>query len=393
MATIVNLMLVDKGSPIPNYQVTIAGGQPQTAGPAGFISLVCDGLYQTDSHGSFVTVTVAPPGKQALVTDLNVIPDQQVPLRLDYTALAKQLSGKPEAKTLRNYDAPTWRKFWSALLTVLVPLILLSVGAYYYITQKDAVTGHFLTLQTSGPEVLGGLATVVGVTMILNLIGALLRGERGMMEDAWAPIALVALAIGWKPYIDNRLAWVLENMNISNPSTVFAEGGKAYGLLAFFAGIIMISMVRAVTFQRLEKKLDFDPLIAAVVVIGAFGYYNSFEFAMSLTWWIVVVAVFFIGILWETLKQPLSTLFGLTIGVAVALVGNTTFTLVAFSITTIIVFVVGVIKFVKALDTKAQAPEFVKLMESVPLPVITYGWYAAFIASIMLARFGGVPTP
>lgn len=400
MTTQLNLQITDHSSPLPNVRLTIQGGQPVMADSNGFASLVADGLYQADPNGAYVTITIAPPGKKALVTELPVKPDGVVSLRADYSSMLEQIeqselaarSGAP-ARTLRHYDRSSWLKFFSVVGPVVGLLVALGVGLWLYMQNQSEFNAHFNTLRATGPAILGGLWTFVIVTLMINSLDALTRGERGMMEDLWAPIVMIVVAVGSKPYIADRLEFIRANMAAAPLETIFYEGFKVGGLVFFFVGAGAIAMIRAVVWQRMEKRLDTSPLIAALVIIGAFAYYHVFGLNLTWPWWAAIVTVLVLALAWEMFKKPWPAGIGILIGVITAFIGNRTSTLVIFATTALVVFGVGVYYFVQALDKNPQTPEFRKLMEKIPLQVIEFGWLVAFVVSAALARFGGVPTP
>lgn len=404
MTTTLKLVLTNKSGPLVGATVQITGSQmPKVTDRTGVVTLECDGHFNAAAEKPSITVVISPDRGRPITVDLPVKANEMATIRADYGNILQEIEHEEHLEhaaheghataTLRQYGRSEWQKLASILTPILVLIIASIVGVWYYMTHTEDFTTHFSTLQTSGPEILGGLSMFVIVTMVINTVGSLLRGERGMLEDFWAPIMMVIVAVGSKPYITGRLDFVKANMATAPLETIFLEGGKAYGLILFFVGITAISMIRAVTYQRMERRLDFSPLDAALVVIGALAYYNSFGFSLSLVLWIVIVAVVVISMTWELKKNPIGALIGIGLGITIALMGSKTFTLVSLSIAALAVFGIGIYKFFMALDTKAQTPEFTKLMEAVPLEVLEYAWYIAFIACVTLAKFGSVPLP
>jgi hypothetical protein len=388
MSTILKVQIVEGASPLANCQVTLGMGQPVLTSPTGWAVIPADGLYKADHDLGMGTLTIAPAGKKVVSIPIQFPAEGESEIQLDYGHILKEVSGKPDKKPLKAYGKSEWAQLLGVLGPILGILAAIGVCVWYYMTHTNEFTSHFMMLRTSGPEILGGLSTFVVVTMVINSVGALLRGERGMLEDFWSPILVVGIAIGSGPYIASRLTYVQTNMAGAPLETIFVEGGKAYGLVLFLAGIAAISMIRAITYQRMEKKLDTSPLNAALVVIGAFAFYNTFGFSLSAILWGVLIFVLTLGMLWELKRHPFAAFAGIGLGIVVGLVGTKTFTLVAFSAAALVVFGIGIAKFLKELDTKPQAPELMKLMETIPLEVLEYGWFMAFVVTVALAGFG-----
>lgn len=390
--TIVKLTIMkDHGSVLGNAVITI-NGETFNADAKGFVELE---VSEPDLRDPYMEVLVSEPGKAGHVTRVGIEyePGRTVTRTIDLHAVHEEheraAKGEKKKHTLREYDKDEMKKFWLVVGPIASLIVIAIIVAFLAFKNQDTVSLHWMMLGLNGPESLGGLAVIVAVILVLNLLGALLRGEIGILEDAWAPILGVLLAVGWKPWVQSKLDYVMANLTAASIDVIFKAGGDAYAPLYLGLGIFILAMVRAITFQRMERRLDFDPLIACVATIGLFAYYHTFDFTLAWWGWVVIGAVFVIGFVWEGFKKPIPTLLGIALGVVIALLGNKTYTLVIFGVTAVVVSVYGMWKFIKILMEKPTTPEIRKLMETVPIEVLTVAWYTATFLSIALAGFGG----
>lgn len=250
-------------------------------------------------------------------------------------------------------------QYWKQILSVVLSVLVLGILSQISVVKEALVPLSFAFSSVS-------VWVYMTAQILVNAFDALLRGERGALEDLWAPIGLAF----WLFVISLADMWVRDQVReMANPEDWYVNWGIFMGL---GYGVFVYAMWRAITVQRVAKQLDLSPLIAySGVVLGLFqaGMLNNIGIAPVL----FHLVIFIVSLVREGLKNYLWIVCAVVLGVILVWTGFSAATLFWFGIGILGVILWGVIARDNYLDDNGIPPEIrgqVRASEFFPMYIL-----------------------
>lgn len=354
--------------------------------------------YTADEFLANLNFEVVPPPNTPppLSEELNDKPQIAAPIpdRLFHHQKKKEQREKMSfLKKTRNYfstitkprrlNFPSWQYWW-------IPVILVTAGAgWWFWPEISSGTIDIWTSITSvnfNPSTTGTIAVAIGgfwglvfFSNLINTSDALLRGERGWLEDVWVPIAIPIFRLFLPSLMISLITWAKENVHPNKYDSSLVFGGMMLGVIA---GVLLYGLFRAVTVQRVEKIFDPSPFIPAALVILAANIINPKPLpplnlhAMEVSFWVTMLTI---AIFYESYRKPKSALIGVFLGLILTFIQNPQTGIILILVSSITVMGIGITARQKGFDDMAVSEK---------LKVTNYFSFITIEIAIVVGFFG-----
>lgn len=225
----------------------------------------------------------------------------------------------------------------------------------------------------------GGFWGLFFFSNLINSADALLRGERGWLEDVWVPITIPIYRLFLPDLITSLTTWSIENIHPNKLNTSLVYGGMLLGVIA---GILVFGLFRAVTVQRVKRSFDPSPFVPPALIILAANILNPKPLpvldlhALEIAFWVILLAI---ALIYESYRNPKAALSGVLLGILLTFNQDPKIGVIAILLSSVTVMGIGMFARDKKLDDRALSEK---------LRVANYFGFIAVELGLVIGFFG-----